>query len=84
MSDISGVEVRCVVCGKHKAPVGRSVAAVTWDGYCHDDSVFKEGRCSGYTLDPQMGWLFQGELWSESFGNFPLPNPSECYRIVEK
>ena len=80
--DIEGREVKCTVCGKKKKPVGRSAPVALCGYYCEDNILDPENSCPGYRQDPQAGWLFHGEKWSESFGDFPLPVPSECYVAI--
>ena len=53
-----GREVECVVCGKRKAPFGRSVPAATSASYCND---WPGSECEGYHKDPQPDTLFPGE-----------------------
>lgn len=45
----------CTVCGKTKAPIGRSLPLEACGGYCDDD-------CPGYRQAPRPGHLFPGEL----------------------
>lgn len=51
---------RCLVCGKTKHPVGRSVAAEAANGYCDDD-------CKGYRQEPLPGHLWPEE-WEQGSG----------------
>lgn len=51
MTEEVGAAVQCSVCGRIKAPRGRSVPAAMAGSRCDND-------CSGYRLDP-----FPGELW---------------------
>ena len=82
MSDIKGFEVKCTTCGKRKAPIGRSLAPELYDSYC-THSIIDPDSCEGYNEAPYMGWLFHNELWSESFGDMPMPAPSACYIEVK-
>ena len=65
MSDVPkvGYERYCAVCGRPKAPRGRSVAAAMWNSMCTSD------QCEGYYQDPKPGDLWPGET-AEEFG-FP-------------
>lgn len=56
-----GVTVWCNVCGRGKAPHGRSVSLEAANSYCDDE-------CPGYRQDPLPGCLFPGET-DEDFGN---------------
>lgn len=56
----SGKRVNCSMCGKEKAPMGRSVSAYTAANYCHP-----YGDCDGYALQPYMGSLWPGETEAE-------------------
>lgn len=47
--------VTCTTCSKDKAPVGRSVPAVTSSCYCHPT------ECKGYYEEPYPDYLFPGE-----------------------
>lgn len=51
-----GVRVVCAVCGRTKAPVGRSTPAVM--SLCDDD-------CRGYRTPPLPGSLWPGETTEE-------------------
>ena len=76
MPDIEGRSVKCETCDKYKAPIGRSVAIAMAGSYCDDE-------CTGYRDEPHPGWLFPGELWSDTFGDMtdiPVPKPSACYK----
>jgi len=53
--------VYCTVCGRRKAPRGRSVALEAANGFC-------DWECSGYRLDPRPGHLWPNEA--------PDPAPS--------
>lgn len=61
-ADYFGFSVTCTVCGRTKAPVGRSVPYMA--SYC--DSV-----CVGYDVDPLPSHLFPGE--SEADFGFRVP-----------
>jgi hypothetical protein len=56
-----GIARYCTVCGRQKAPRGRSVADAMWNSLCTDD------QCEGYYLDPKPGDLWPGET-AEEFG----------------
>ena len=45
----------CDVCGKTKAPSGRSVAPAAAGGYCHPT------ECAGYVEEPAAGHYWFGE-----------------------
>lgn len=47
--------VICKLCGRIKAPSGRSVPLEVSAGYCSHD-------CDGYWKDPKPGHLWPGEL----------------------
>ena len=53
-----GIAAECSVCGKRKAPVGRSapreMSLCTWE-------------CPGYVQEPYIGSLWPGE-WESEFG----------------
>ena len=70
--DVIGVDVKCVDCGRTKAPIGRSVALGM--NYCTEDD------CLGYDLPPKAGWLFSGERWSENFRELLPPLPTDAYK----
>ena len=65
-----GYPVRCTVCGRDKAPVGRSVSPVAAPGLCT-----MMGGCEGYRLSPHPGDLWPGET-AEEFG-YPCSGPDE-------
>ncbi len=44
----------CTVCGRRKAPVGRSVPLECGGSYC-------DWECDGYRKDPKPGHLWPGE-----------------------
>ena len=56
-----GLSIRCTVCGKRKAPHGRSVPFMY--PLCVPD------ECEGYGQEPKVGCLWPGET-EEDFG-FP-------------
>ena len=78
--DVIGVDVECLTCGNTKAPEGRSASHVV--NYCRSDHM-GEG-CPGYHEKPLPGWLFRGEVWTESFPDIPVPELSACYEPVAK
>ena len=47
--------VRCVVCGRNKPPIGRSVPLIMGSSYC-------EHECEGHNQEPRGGHLWPGEL----------------------
>lgn len=47
----------CLVCGKVKAPVGRSLPSACAADYC-------QYECKGYSEEPRAGHLFRSE-WRE-------------------
>ena len=59
-----GIEVKCTVCGKRKAPHGRSIPDLTADTWCSAYS-----GCPGYAGEPLPGCLWPGET-EENFGTF--------------
>ncbi len=63
---IVGFAVQCKICGKTKAPRGRSVSPVTACDYCNFE-------CPGYSQLPHPGDLWPGET-AEEFG-FPCSGP---------
>lgn len=50
----TGIAVTCAVCGKTKAPRGRSVSPMVWESYCHPPYP-GEPACAGYYEDPKPG-----------------------------
>lgn len=52
---------KCAVCGRTKAPKGRSLPMEAATGYCGND-------CTGYYADPQSGHLWPKE-WAEHRDN---------------
>ena len=50
-----GEKVICTICGKKKAPVGRSISDLTRLGYCDTD------LCRGYWDEPKPDTIFEGE-----------------------
>ena len=64
-----GIKVYCRVCGKTKAPHGRSIPSETANSYCHLE-------CAGYETDPLPGCLLSGET-SEEFGYAFCQNSTE-------
>lgn len=73
---IIGISVHCVLCGKEKAPHGRSVPTEMESYRCMRE--FGEGGCLGYDMDPLSGCLWPGET-SEDFG---YPCCSHATRIL--
>ena len=55
-----GISVKCAVCGKTKAPRGRSLSPHSSESYCHT-GYSPETECAGYRADPFPGDLFPGE-----------------------
>ena len=53
-----GFQVKCVVCGMVKSPVGRSMPDECAASYCDYD-------CEGYRQDPQPDYLFPTETLEE-------------------
>lgn len=53
-----GVSVDCNVCGRRKAPHGRSVADAMANSLCDRD-------CAGYLQEPMPGCLWPGETDAE-------------------
>ena len=51
----TGKRVQCTLCGKDKAPLGRSISDATSASYCHYTT------CEGYTQEPKPDTLFPGE-----------------------
>lgn len=60
---------RCTLCGRRKAPRGRSVAAEVVEGFC------MQAMCSGYDQEPTPGHLWPEELKSMGFLNDGPPCP---------
>jgi len=60
-----GIRVACAVCGRDKAPRGRSVPDASHESWCTWD------KCVGYNLPPDVGSLWPGES-EEDFG-YPVP-----------
>ena len=56
-----GVVVECVLCGRPKAPVGRSVPP---------EMYLCDHRCNGYAQPPLSGSLWPGE--SEATFDYPV------------
>ena len=56
-----GIEVRCSVCGKPKAPHGRSLPIPEHRQWCEANFLNQALQCPGYYADPQSGCLFPGE-----------------------
>jgi len=69
-----GIRVVCAVCGQSKAPIGRSISALTSDSYCHYE-------CDGYRKKPYAGSLFPNET-EEDFG-FPISDDGTEWKEVE-
>jgi hypothetical protein len=59
-----GIAVRCQICDRRKAPVGRSVAAEMANSLCGPMG------CKGYYLKPLSGSLWPGE--SEADFGYPV------------
>ncbi len=51
----AAVWVRCSVCGRDKAPAGRSVPMEMWSGLCSQE------RCKGYWDEPRPDCRWPGE-----------------------
>ena len=58
MKERRGRIVECTVCGRTKAPVGRSLPMGSAPGYC----TFE---CEGYYDDPKPDYLFPTETESD-------------------
>ncbi len=65
----TGIEVRCMVCGKVKVPRGRSCSPIAWDSYCQPHHFDQGDGCDGYAMPPLVGDLWPNET-AEGFG-FP-------------
>lgn len=57
-----GIAVRCEICGKTKAPRGRSIPIMRHSDFCSSGS-----NCPGYRSEPFPGDLWPGET-EEEFG----------------
>lgn len=55
-----GISVRCSICGRSKAPHGRSAPDAMYGSLCNSD-------CCGYDSAPLPGCLWPGET-EEDFG----------------
>lgn len=54
-----GIAVTCAVCGRQKAPHGRSVPDLKT--YCESRLKGERGYCEGYRQSPDAGCLWPGE-----------------------
>lgn len=63
----TGIKVYCKLCGRSKAPHGRSCLLV--DSLC-------TSACRGYNDDPKPGCLWPGET-AEDFGFFSCDHATE-------
>lgn len=61
-----GVSVECAICGRTKAPRGRSVSPMMHGSYCTQEYI-GEPSCSGYDMEPRVGDLWPRET-DEDFG----------------
>jgi hypothetical protein len=70
-----GIRVTCAMCGRTKAPHGRSISPETVAGYCTYE------QCEGYLKEPYPGSLFPRET-EEDFG-FPVGDSGTEIREIE-
>jgi hypothetical protein len=68
-----GVTVVCIVCGRHKKPMGRSEALPMAGTLCNED-------CEGYELNPRPGHLWPRETEAE----FGYAVPDDGTEIFEE
>lgn len=69
-----GIRVQCKVCGRMKAPHGRSVADLMHGAYCEDE-------CKGYDAEPLPGCLWPGET-AVDFGYAHCLNATEDAEVI--
>jgi hypothetical protein len=70
-----GIRVICSICGRPKAPIGRSISDIGASSYC---TYFE---CVGYSQQPFSGSLFPGETETE-FG-YPVSDDGTVFKEIE-
>ena len=71
-----GISIYCTVCGRRKAPRGRSVPDAMASGLC---TMGPDFQCPGYDEDPRVGSLWPGET-EEDFG-YPVGSFGTVERV---